>query len=223
MIPNASIELDVYISNASHPLNIFEYTKENNLKGVTLSVPTPADGWTEHTWHQISIPISDQHYSFPMSTPWDSMDRLELYYADPNPLQRRGDYVRIRNVYLRSTRSYRNNKGRIVSKVHAACKDLMSMGSTKRKLQQPPKAEAGAAGVLDRFSFRREVATPAEPEIEISGDREMIFEQTPAWGVALVAFGSVLLGCVVLSTLRQLLALSRQRQLTPKPSSSDAD
>jgi hypothetical protein len=34
------------------------------------------------------------------------MDRLELYYSSPSPKQRRGDYIRIRNVYVRSTRSY---------------------------------------------------------------------------------------------------------------------
>jgi hypothetical protein len=32
------------------------------------------------------------------------MDRLELYYSSPSPKQRRGDYIRIRNVYVRSTR-----------------------------------------------------------------------------------------------------------------------
>ena len=30
------------------------------------------------------------------------MDRLELYYSSPSPKQRRGDYIRIRNVYVRS-------------------------------------------------------------------------------------------------------------------------
>ena len=34
------------------------------------------------------------------------MDRLELYYANPNPQQRRGDYIRVRNLYVRSTRSF---------------------------------------------------------------------------------------------------------------------
>ncbi|EOD28668.1 hypothetical protein EMIHUDRAFT_456961 [Emiliania huxleyi CCMP1516] len=52
--PNASIELEVYVSNESHALATFEYTKDNNKLGLTFQ-------------------------------------------------QQRGDYVRIRNVYLRSS------------------------------------------------------------------------------------------------------------------------
>ena len=71
-----------------------------------MQVPPPAGGWREHTWHAIVVHIPDSIYSFPMSTPWDEMDRLELYYKNPRPNQPRGDYIRIRNVFLRSTRSY---------------------------------------------------------------------------------------------------------------------
>ena len=73
MEPNASIELDVYVTNASHPLHIFEYTKENNLKGLNIAIPTPPGGWQEHTWHHFALPIEDNFYSFPMSTPWVSL------------------------------------------------------------------------------------------------------------------------------------------------------
>lgn len=45
-------------------------------------------------------------YSYPGSTPWDDMDRLELYYSDPSSQQPRGDYVRLRNMFVRSTRSF---------------------------------------------------------------------------------------------------------------------
>ncbi|KAL1524388.1 hypothetical protein AB1Y20_019283 [Prymnesium parvum] len=106
IVANASVELDVFISNISHHLHKFEYTKENNRHGVTLSIPRPAGGWRTMTWHSLVIPITDAHYSYPMSTPWDRMDRLELYYSQPSPFQPKGDFVRIRNVYLRSSRSY---------------------------------------------------------------------------------------------------------------------
>ena len=101
--PNASIELEVYVSNESHALATFEYTKDNNKLGLTFVVPPPAGGWRAHTWQPLVLPIRDRHYSFPRLTPWDNMDRLELYYAHPHQQQQRGDYVRIRNVYLRSS------------------------------------------------------------------------------------------------------------------------
>ena len=43
------------------------------------------------------------HYSYPASTPWHAMDRLELYYSNPSARQPAGDYIRIRNVFVRST------------------------------------------------------------------------------------------------------------------------
>ena len=108
---NASVELEVYVSNASHTLHIFEYTKDNNQKGIQFAVkPPPGGGWRTHEWHAISVPITDTEYSFPMSTPWENMDRLELYYANPAANQPRGDYIRIRNVFLRSSRSYSQRK-----------------------------------------------------------------------------------------------------------------
>ena len=59
IIPNASLELEVYVSNESHPLHIFEYTKENNAKGLQFTIPAPEHGWREHTWHSISVPIAE--------------------------------------------------------------------------------------------------------------------------------------------------------------------
>jgi len=103
LLANASIEMEVFVSNTSHVLHVFEYTKENNVKGVQFLIPQPPGGWRAATWHSFSIPIQDAYYYYPGLTPWDSMDRLELYYSSPSPKQRRGDYIRIRNVYVRST------------------------------------------------------------------------------------------------------------------------
>ena len=127
IIPNASLELEVYVSNESHPLHIFEYTKENNAKGLQFTIPTPEHGWREHTWHSISVPIAETAYSFPQSTPWDRMDRLELYYKNPAPTQPRGDYVRIRNVFLRSTRSYGRGVDSSSATAHLMCRELELM------------------------------------------------------------------------------------------------
>lgn len=111
LLDNASIELEVYVSNEQHTLTTFEYTKENNQKGVQFTLPVPTGGWRDHTWQLVSVPLSERHYSFPSMTPWDRMDRLELYYSSPSSQQQLGDYIRLRNVYVRSTRSFRGAIG----------------------------------------------------------------------------------------------------------------
>ena len=45
------------------------------------------------------------------------MDRLELYYANPHANQRHGDFIRIRNVYLRSTQLQMHSRQR-------SCQDI---------------------------------------------------------------------------------------------------
>jgi len=42
-MPNASVEMEVYVSNVSHVLKTFEYCKENNAKGFALAVPAPVE------------------------------------------------------------------------------------------------------------------------------------------------------------------------------------
>ena len=129
IIPNATVELEVYVSNESHPLHIFEYTKDNNQKGLQFAVQAPPDGWRTHTWHDIVVPIGDSEYSFPMSTPWDRMDRLELYYANPAASQPRGDYIRIRNVFIRSTRSFGRLGGSQPPRRHQKCSELTPLNA----------------------------------------------------------------------------------------------
>lgn len=142
IMANASIELEVYVSNASHTLHIFEYTKDNNQKGIQFAVkPPPGSGWRTHEWHAISVPITDTEYSFPMSTPWENMDRLELYYANPAATQPRGDYIRIRNVFLRSSRSYSQRKPGLQQK----CSELVgAFPPSPPAARSPHEAAAGA-------------------------------------------------------------------------------
>ena len=137
LLPNASIELEVYVSNESHVLHIFEYTKENNQKGVNFQIPSPLGGWREHTWHSFTIHLSEQHYSYPASTPWHVMDRLELYYGAPHHTQPLGDYIRIRNVYVRSTRSFRrlageSSKGLKQRDIRSPCRELDLVDKLRR-------------------------------------------------------------------------------------------
>ena len=142
LMANASVELEVYVSNASHTLHIFEYTKDNNQKGIQFAVkPPPGGGWRTHEWHAISVPITDTEYSFPMSTPWENMDRLELYYANPAATQPRGDYIRIRNVFLRSSRSYSQRKPGLQQK----CSELVgAFPPSPPPGRSPHEAAAGA-------------------------------------------------------------------------------
>ena len=80
-------------------------------------MPPPPGGWRAQEWISHTIPVLDSSYSFPMSTPWDAMDRLELYYSNPLAGLQHGvlarnrvgvtiDSVRLRNIYLRSRRSF---------------------------------------------------------------------------------------------------------------------
>ena len=74
------VRAKVYVSNASHPLRRFEYTKDNvnsrapgsrrggehppgqGRRGLQLVVHPPPKGWHAHTWHSIVVPISDAAY-----------------------------------------------------------------------------------------------------------------------------------------------------------------
>ena len=142
LMANASVELEVYVSNASHTLHIFEYTKDNNQKGIQFEVKPPpgGGGWRTHEWHPISVPITDTEYSFPMSTPWENMDRLELYYSNPAATQPRGDYIRIRNVFLRSSRSFHRKPG-----LQQKCSELVgAFPPSPPAARSPHEAAAGA-------------------------------------------------------------------------------
>jgi hypothetical protein len=142
LMANASFELEVYVSNASHTLHIFEYTKDNNQKGIQFEVKPPpgGGGWRTHEWHPISVPITDTEYSFPMSTPWENMDRLELYYSNPAATQPRGDYIRIRNVFLRSSRSFHRKPG-----LQQKCSELVgAFPPSPPAARSPHEAAAGA-------------------------------------------------------------------------------
>jgi len=152
LMANASVELEVYVSNRSHALHIFEYTKENNAKGVQFALPTPLGGWKANVWHSFSVPIHDSNYYFPASTPWDSMDRLELYYMSPSPHQVRGEFIRIRNVFVRSTQFAKSTEARNSRK-----------GKASKKLIWRPCREIDLTAKLSKL---RPHLTPAPSALE---------------------------------------------------------
>ena len=165
LVPNATVELEVYISNASHPLHIFEYTKENNMHGLQFSVGQPPGGWKAHTWLSLVIPITDSEYSYPMSTPWERMDRLELYYGNPAANQPRGDYIRIRNVFLRSTRSFGRKRPNGPPRRHQKCSELEPVNRGAPALSQGGRSSFSQSG-----SAAPDAAQPlAQPQLGGSG------------------------------------------------------
>jgi len=155
LVPNATVELEVYVSNASHHLHIFEYTKENNMHGLQFSVGQPTEGWKPHTWLSLVVPITDSEYSYPMSTPWERMDRLELYYANPAASQLRGDYVRIRNVFLRSTRSFGRKQRNGPPRRHQKCSELEPVNRAA-----PASSQGGRSSISQSGSAAPDAAQP---------------------------------------------------------------
>jgi len=109
IFPTASFELEVYVSDTAHHLTMIEFTQENNRKGLMFNVPEPLAGWQPHTWHHIVIPILERHYSFPKSTDWAAMDRMELYYSNQDYKSVGSDFIRIRRMFIRSREADMNS------------------------------------------------------------------------------------------------------------------
>ncbi len=101
------LKLEVEITHTEHVLTTFEYTKDNNSKGVMLSVGAPAGGW-EVGWNALVVSVSDGNYVCSegegctdiCETPWDDMHRLELYKSGPQPPVIQDATIGIRNVVL---------------------------------------------------------------------------------------------------------------------------
>jgi len=228
VIPSASIELEVYISNTTHPLSIFEYTKENNAKGLTFTLKPPEGGWTTHTWHSLVLPITDRSYSFPRSTPWDAMDRLELYYGNPSPLQQHGDYVRIRNVYIRSTSTHSADGADGVftgAELRRPCKELTTlfnvtssshpMLGTSRVAATQLGRKAGSGLVSEASGSRADIATneAATPFTQATADLhgDILTEAVGTEATRKDWILSLCMACVLLSCIACFAVLAEPR------------
>ena len=221
--PNASIELEVYVSNESHALATFEYTKDNNKLGLTFVVPPPAGGWRAHTWQPLVLPIRDRHYSFPRLTPWDNMDRLELYYAHPHQQQQRGDYVRIRNVYLRSSTQAPSSE----TARYTPCHDLAPVDhAPARRPSEQLAASAAASGgraappPLDLLPAPAVGAAGAAPAGADAADpRERGGGDGGAWQPGLLFWLAIVFGALFVALLGAVLSaayiLSRTHRSQP--------
>ena len=99
------------------------------------------------------------------------MDRLELYYGAPHHTQPLGDYIRIRNVYVRSTRSYRRLAGEsakgLQRDTRAKCRELDLVDKLRRLRAydngggQATKAPYEAVGSRAFYRGSREQAAAA--------------------------------------------------------------
>jgi hypothetical protein len=101
-----------------------------------------------NTWHSFMLPITERAYSFPMTTPWDSMNRLELYYANPSAEQPKGDHIRLRHVYLRSTSTHSPDAGLglpAAAPPRKSCRDLSPVVVPPPARAQPSAAEAATS------------------------------------------------------------------------------
>jgi len=198
---------------------------------MTLSVPPPSGGWKSHTWHEMTLAIEDGHYNHPFSTPWEDMDRLELYYADPSPHQPRGvDYVRIRNVFLRSTQSYRSSKV-LTPTATIACKDLMVQSAQRPAASRKPASLAPQPASLSGLLASQTAKLPsaAESEPEVTGDREVVDDGQSHFGKwwmvlssAAVVLLAVIVGCTCRVTTESLSAVGVMPAARPKVATSAA-
>jgi hypothetical protein len=107
-------------------------------------VEPPDGGWRPHTWLFVRLPIGPADYNRPKQTPWHEMDRLELYYSNAHEGQPRGEYIRVRQIFLRSMRSYHG----AASIVDKPCRDLSALPRPRAD----PAAGGSAAAALSTLT-----------------------------------------------------------------------
>ncbi len=98
------IYLEALVADLDYVFTNFEYTKNNNSKGMIVALPAPEGGW-KVGWNTITA--SAGNYACSASegcnniceTPWDQMNRLELYRTGPKTGTIQGD-MGVRNVRL---------------------------------------------------------------------------------------------------------------------------
>ena len=109
------------------------------------------------------------------------MDRLELYYGAPSALQLHSDYIRIRNIYVRSTRSFHRlpSAGERGS-ARAYCREI-DMSNKLRHAQGGD--EAGGSARAPRARALRARARTRAPSASTDG--------TAPYGAAMVSVASL--------------------------------
>ncbi len=80
--------LEVFISDSTYVPTRFEYTKDNNSRGFAMNLPAPPGGW-QVGWNTVVTNATAGGYECSgactdiCDTPWDDMNRLELYRSGP--------------------------------------------------------------------------------------------------------------------------------------------
>ncbi|WP_158058266.1 LamG domain-containing protein [Halorussus halophilus] len=92
------------VTDTTYVPKTFEFTKDNNDRGFKVAwsagVVSP-DGW-QTGWNEFYVPVDSDEYVSASSTPWDDMDRLQLYRTGPTT----GDTnqtIRLRDLRLVKT------------------------------------------------------------------------------------------------------------------------
>lgn len=93
---DVELAMEVELSNEQYYPRRFEYTIENNQRGIFGNLPPPMGGWKTGV-NYISFMIPDDWYHTPADTPWASMTRLELYANEPH-LDVPNETITFRNI-----------------------------------------------------------------------------------------------------------------------------
>jgi hypothetical protein len=103
---DTQVSLETYLEDPTYYLTSFEYTKDNNSKGLQITLPAPEGGW-QPGWNTVITNALNGNYLCDKNagctticdTPWDQMNRLQLYRSGPKtgaaPVE-----IKIRNVRL---------------------------------------------------------------------------------------------------------------------------
>lgn len=95
---NVYVDGWVYISSTEYVLTRFEYTKENNTKGVIITSPSYTDQW-QTGWNYIRFEITEGYVDAD-NTPWHDMTRLEFYRSGESEGVDTSQYITIKNLRL---------------------------------------------------------------------------------------------------------------------------
>lgn len=88
---------EVYLSSVIYPPRSFEFTKDNNTKGINQTVIAPNGGW-KVGWNTIFFKANS--YVDALNTPWADMSRLEIYRDGPTAGSDTTQYFTLKNIQL---------------------------------------------------------------------------------------------------------------------------
>lgn len=88
---------EVFLSDAQYYPSRFEFTRENNTKGINQDVVPPQGGW-KVGWNRVFFKAVG--YADAVNTPWADMSRFETYRSGDATGTDSNQYIRLRNVQV---------------------------------------------------------------------------------------------------------------------------